>query len=98
MNDLALQSASAVQWISNSVHRANHLLTEQFHIYQRKEVPQKAPAKIETKKTSVPPIEVKKAPSKKTVVKKTAAEKLLGKKSKLSVKRKSPQKKKTVSF
>lgn len=86
LSDLAFESSHATKnWISNSVHRANNLFTEHFHIYNRP-----APVKPQVEDVKV----AKKAPVRKKAAK-SASEKLLGtvrpssKKEKISVKRKS---------
>lgn len=86
ISDMAFQSSQATKsWISNSVHRANNLFTEHFHIYQQ---PTPVQSQAEDVKVAKKPVVRKKSA-------KSASEKLLGsvrlstKKEKNSVKRKS---------
>lgn len=75
--DMAYQSSHATKaWISNSAHRASHLFTEHFHIYNRPATP-----KEETSSENKEKLSVKRKP----VKAKTASEKLLAVKSKKSM-------------
>lgn len=73
-SDMAFQSSQATKsWISNSVHRANHLFTENFHIYNRPTVKTNSP---EVKPQKTEKVETK-APRRKSSTSKSASEKLL---------------------
>ncbi len=54
-SEMAFQSSQATKsWISNSVHRANNLFTEHFHIYTRPEHTEEVTSVIEEKVELVP--------------------------------------------
>lgn len=59
-SEMAFQSTQATKsWISNSVHRANHLFTEHFHIYTRPEQAEETVAPvIEEKREALVPVDI----------------------------------------
>ncbi len=75
-SDMAYQSSNATKtWISNSAHKASHLFTEHFHIYNRQEAPAKETVTENKEKVT----------KRKPIKAKTASEKLLASKGKKSM-------------